>query len=1086
MESILEKLLVSDSKCVQEGTIELKKAFLDPSSISALCELLVTSQRADIRHITVVLLRRKFSKRRVWTKLPPETRTLIKQGMISALVNEADKSVKTGIAQLLGQLGKYELSDGTWPEFLQFIFTLCSSDNITDRELGMYTLSITTEMSNGSYIPHFDSLASLFANTLNGLDDFSSNLAYNTIRTMKHLVPTMGAHQQMINVYHDLLPRLLEVMKALAYVDEHKGTEALGILEELIDYAVIIVVPHIRNVVEMCLRIACDSSLPNGVQVKAISIVGWLVKSKGKVLVKHQLITPIIDVLMELMSQLSETEEDEEYFAGDSDQLTPVTVATQTLDLIALNIPADKVVYYILEKIEPYIQGNDANRKKAAFLCLAVLAEGCSECIRKKYLEAFINCVCEAIKDNNSLVKNAAFFALGQFSEHLQPEVSQYSEKLMPLLLDFLNHVYNEMEKDKTEPNCLDRLFYAIGTFCENLHEGLLPYLPILMERLLQGLNPQGWSVELKKSCFNSLEAAVTAVKLGILPYFPKIIEILNLYINSHPDTDNYELRSYALDCLAVVAEGVGEEHFRPLAQDSLQMGLKLIDTHDPDVRRAVFALFGSLSCIMKEEIVGALPKIIEEMVISLQNSDGIVTYYDDEEKKYECDIFGQTSESEENSDEEDISSNTSEEMGPRHYSVENPFTEEKEQACLTLKEICEQTNRAFLPYIEKCFEEVFKLTDYPRDHIRKAAIDTILQFCITLYKIDISETTQALYKVLQYFIPKCAEIIRTDEEKGVVMAGLDAYSALLKEIKCDAFVGEGHREAIMNCIIDVLTHKTVCQDDDLSVINSFEGIEESTDAEQDELLLESACDIIPKYGKAINPDDFALYFPNMLQLLTIRTLKQNSIAQRSFAFGTLAECMSCLGIYVEKFVPQLLQLWKAGIRDRADEVRNNAVFGLGEMILHGKDKIFNYYPDILQTLSSLVSKEPHEGTLDNICGAIAKMIMVNPSGLPLDQVFPVYLDRLPLRADFEENEAVIKSFFVLYQSGSDILKINIAKVSRVLIHIYIQQETPNDETKIILIKLLRSIQSTFTTDFNAVVSELDQEKIGVLHQVFE
>lgn len=137
-------------------------------------------------------------------------------------------------------------------------------------------------------------------------------------------------------------------------------------------------------------------------------------------MVKHQLVTPIIDVLMVLMSRLPEGEEDEEYFAGDSDQLTPVTVATQTLDLIALNIPADKVVYYILEKIEPDIQGSDPYRKKAAFLCLAVLAEGCSECIRKKYLEAFINCVCDAIKDSNNVVKNAAFFALGQFSEHLQ------------------------------------------------------------------------------------------------------------------------------------------------------------------------------------------------------------------------------------------------------------------------------------------------------------------------------------------------------------------------------------------------------------------------------------------------------------------------------------------------------------------------------------------------------------------------------------------------------------------------------------------------------------------------------------------
>lgn len=34
-----------------------------------------------------------------------------------------------------------------------------------------------------------------------------------------------------------------------------------------------------------------------------------------------------------------------------------------------------------------------------------------------------------------------------------------------------------------------------------------------------------------------------------------------------------------------------------------------------------------------------------------------------------------------------------------------------------------------------------------------------------------------------------------------------------------------------------------------------------------------------------------------------------------------------------------------------------------------------------------MISKESHPGTLDNICGAIAKMIIVNPNGIPLEQV---------------------------------------------------------------------------------------------------
>lgn len=68
--------------------------------------------------------------------------------------------------------------------------------------------------------------------------------------------------------------------------------------------------------------------------------------------------------------------------------------------------------------------------------------------------------------------------------------------------------------------------------------------------------------------------------------------------------------------------------------------------------------------------------------------------------------------------------------------------------------------------------------------------------------------------------------------------------------------------------------------------------------------------------------------------------MKHQSISQRSFSYGTLAECMSCIGTYVEPYVPKLMELWMRGMKDNSGEVRNNAVFGLGEMILHGQEKI--------------------------------------------------------------------------------------------------------------------------------------------------
>lgn len=63
----------------------------------------------------------------------------------------------------------------------------------------MYTLSIMTEMSKGTYLEHAESLAVLFTNTLNSLTEPNSNLAYYTVQTMNNLVSVIGGHQQVSN-----------------------------------------------------------------------------------------------------------------------------------------------------------------------------------------------------------------------------------------------------------------------------------------------------------------------------------------------------------------------------------------------------------------------------------------------------------------------------------------------------------------------------------------------------------------------------------------------------------------------------------------------------------------------------------------------------------------------------------------------------------------------------------------------------------------------------------------------------------------------------------------------------------------------
>lgn len=68
-------------------------------------------------------------------------------------------------------------------------------------------------------------------------------------------------------------------------------------------------------------------------------------------------------------------------------------------------------------------------------------------------------------------------------------------------------------------------------------------------------------------------------------------------------------------------------------------------------------------------------------------------THYDEDEKD-EIDVYGELSDEDEDNIEEDIenSSSASEDSTQYRYSVENSYNEEKEQACLALREICLNT----------------------------------------------------------------------------------------------------------------------------------------------------------------------------------------------------------------------------------------------------------------------------------------------------------------------------------------------------------------------------------------------------------
>ncbi|XP_065362442.1 importin-4 [Calliphora vicina] len=1072
MEQIIANLLCADNNLIKQATADLQEAYKRPETIPQLCDIVVSNKEPQVRQYSAVLLKKRLGKLRHWQMVPPEQQQIIKQGMLNALVTEQEKSVRNAIAQFVGVLVRHEADtkDPWMNNVLKFIYSHCSSADPKQSELGSSIFATLTDVAPDQFVPHMESVCEMFTAALVATEasgNMSSPVIFNILTGMTYLVPFILGHNAAEQTYQKSIPLIIKSLQAFAVqpdVDQFVG--AFDILESMADYTPKLLTTNIKLLLDFCLEASNNPQLDSAVRVKTVAYIGWLVRLKKKVIIKQKLIEPIIQVVFSLMATKPEgDEDDEEYFLGE-DSSNPMTTATQTMDLLALNVPPEKLIPPLLQLLEPALQGQDPLPRRAAYLSMAVIAEGCSEAICNKYLETMLNIVKVGITDPVPLVRNAAFFALGQFSEHLQPDITKFAPQILPILFEFLQQLCNELRSGGAEPKHIDRMFYALETFCENLEDALVPHLPLLMERLFEAMNPNN-SIRVRELSLSAISAAANAAKENMMPYFQQLIAMLQTYLVKTENEDILSLRSQAIDTLAAIARTIGKQNFMPLATDTMTFALALLEeADDPDVRRAIYNLIASLAEVVNEEMASVFPKIMERFYDSILSTEEVIPEFKEDV------INVPAPDNEENDDREiDIENSDGEDDDLDNiagYSVENSYLDEKEEAILALKEFAQHTGVAFIPYLEQSYKNVYKMIDHPQEDIRKVSIDALTTFIIALYK---QNDVQGVGNAITILIPKLGQIVRDDEEVSVVLAALESFSDILKELKHIALPDDKLTNTIFTCINDVLLGKVACQFDEPAGGND----DDAEESEYDEAIVEGAGNLLPLFGHAMQPEKFAMYFGRVYPVIIskLQKAKKNEEleSQRAFVYGALAECFgalkSCTGTYFSTFCPIMID----GLSDEFCQARQNAVFGLGELVLYAEDKSYEAYPHILMALSQAVANEKEDAALDNICGAIARLIITNCNLVPLDQVLPVLLKHLPLREDFDENASIFKCFKLLYIQSREAITASIEQILAIAIHVLYKKEFVDQDTCENAVGLVKEIRENYPDKFSVVAN---------------
>lgn len=252
-------------------------------------------------------------------------------------------------------------------------------------------------------------------------------------------------------------------------------------------------------------------------------------------------------------------------------------------------------------------------------------------------------------------------------------------------------------------------------------------------------------------------------------------------------------------------------------------------------------------------------------------------------------------------------------------------------------------------------------------------------------------------------------------------------------------------------------------------------------------MLIEYTGDVLPNLGKVLPPEEFAEYFQVVLPMLLANLDRNKSNALRSFASGTIAECFSALGHVVSAFVPQILPMLLKLTSDEDSDVRNNSLYGLGELALHGKNAVSSYYNDILKVLGDTVMNESNARVRDNAIGAIARLIIADYTLLPLDAVFPLFINALPLQQDYVENKAVFKAILTLYQAGHVSVQPHVRTLLKIALTVLHENriEDETTETKDLVMMFVNAAHRDFPDDWSAICAELPPEVAANVQRIF-
>ncbi|XP_057430395.1 uncharacterized protein LOC130723389 [Lotus japonicus] len=1030
LELLLIQFLMPDNDARRQAEDQIKRLAKDPQVVPALIHHLRTAKTPNVRQLAAVLLRKKITGH--WPKLSPHIKLLVKQSLIDSITMEHSPPVRKASANVVSIVAKYAVPSGDWPDLLPFLFQCSQSPQEDHREVALILFSSLTETIGNAFRPHFADLQALLLKCLQ--DETSNRVRVAALKAVGSFLEFTHDEDEVIK-FREFIPSILNVSRqCLASGEEDVAILAFEIFDELIESPAPLLGDSVKSIVQFSLEVCSSQNLESNTRHQAIQIISWLAKYKSSTLKKHKLIIPILHVLCPLLAESTNESED--------DDLAPDRASAEVIDTMALNIPKH-VFSPVFEFASVSCQNANPKFREAAVTALGVISEGCLEPMKNK-LEPVLHIVLGALRDPEQMVRGAASFAVGQFAEHLQPEIVSHYESVLPCILNALEDTSDEVK---------EKSYYALAAFCENMGEEILPFLDPLMGRLFAAL--QNSSRNLQETCMSAIGSIASAAEQAFIPYAERVLELMKNFMVLTNDED-LRSRARATELVGIVAMSVGRMRMEPILPPYIEAAISGFGLDFSELREYTHGFFSNVAEILDDSFAQYLPHVVPLALSSCNLDDGSAVDID------ECDDeiangFGGVSSDDEAHDEPRV----------RNISIRTGVLDEKAAATQALGLFAQHTKISYAPYLDETLRILVKHSGYFHEDVRLQAIISLKHTLTAAHAIFQSQNEGAakakdiLDTVMVIYIKTMVE----DDDKEVVAQACTSVADIIGDYGYAAL--EPYLSQLVDATSLLLREQSACQK-----IDSDSDIDDDDDSAHDEVLMDAVSDLLPVFAKAMGAQ-FAPIFATLFEPLMKFTKASHPPQDRTMVVACLAEVAQNMGSPIAGYVDRVMPLALKELASSDATNRRNAAFCVGELCKNGGDSALKYYDNVLRGLHPLFGEsEPDDAVRDNAAGAVARMIMVHPESIPLNQVVPVFLRVLPLKEDHEESMAVYSCVSTLVVSSNPQILSQVPELVNLFAHV-VASPVETSEVKALVGRAFSHLVSLYGQQIQPLLSNL-------------